>query len=180
VAGPALAEVAGGDPAVGLPLKRIGRIVGDKSLDSLPRRRQTGQREAQAASQRRLVGPLGRSERRPFQPREDEAVDWAGRPGATLNVWQRRINHRLKTPPLPPLVVLRRFRRGTGRFRRGRFVARIGRPHLDPADEVGNHLRRQLLLRRHFQRFVLDGCDQQAVLDLAGNDCRPALAPCAD
>ena len=61
-------------------------------------------------------------------------------------------------------------------------VAGVGGADLDPLLEVGGHIIGELLLRRHFEIVIslFDGFEKQAAIAIAGDDCRPGVAPFAD
>ncbi len=64
------------------------------------------------------------------------------------------------------------FRFGGGQ----RCVARIGRTHFNPLDEVRDHVVRQLLRRRHLERLVTSRFDQRTRIGIAGNNGFARLA----
>ena len=64
------------------------------------------------------------------------------------------------------------------RLRRRPF-ARVGRAATDPLLEIGDRGVGDFAGRRHDERFVLEGRDEQALVDVAGNDGRPAIAAAA-
>ena len=111
-----------------------------------------------------------------FQSREEETVDLAARPRGVLHRRRGDPGGRLKRPELPAQVdvdlALDDVRR---------LVARIGRAHLHPGLEVGDHRVGQLLLRRHLEVLILvvDRLDEQTFLRIARDDRRPQVAPLA-
>ncbi len=86
---------------------------------------------------------------------------------------QRDRAERLKRPVLAALVDV------DASLLRERFAfARIGRPHVDPFDEVGDDLFAQLRrLRWHLRRaIVLQGLYDEALLRFSRHEHRPAVA----
>ena len=128
------------------------RLVGQKGVDFLERRRQPGQIERQTANQR-LATRLGRGlETLSFQTREDESVDGTARP---MRVFHRRLRRPHRPNERPMFLPLR--------------------PFSDPAAQQLDFIFRQRLARflgRHPLAGVLgrDPVNQFARLRLARHD----------
>ena len=102
---PALAEMGGVEQA--LHQAFIGTLFGIayKRLDLSGGRRQTGQHQTQAPDQRAPVRPGSRLQPVLFQLGEDVAVHGKIRPALVLDLRQRPLSDRLKTPPVAPLLI---------------------------------------------------------------------------
>jgi hypothetical protein len=108
-----------------------------------------------------------------FQFRQHKAIDRRARPVRILHRGQIRLRERPKRPMLAPLLDVDR-----ARLRRDLALARIRSAHVDPFDEVGDDLLRQLgRLRRHLRRsVVLERLDEQALLRLTCHQHGPGVA----
>ena len=80
-------------------------------------------------------------------------------------------NRRLKCPGCPGLIPIDGPRASSAQF-----LGRNRRSLRDPSLEVGDHRIRQPGGRRHFQLFVTQGFDQQAVRWLVAQDQRAAVS----
>ena len=92
------------------------------------------------------------------------------RPVPLVHCRERWIDHGLKGPVLAtffPIDLATGPRRGE--------LTRVWRSHRDPSRKVLNHRFRQLALRRHFERFIAQGLQKQALLDVARYQCRPTV-----
>ena len=178
---PALAEMGGFEQTVHQAL--IGAVVRvvDKGLDLFGGRRQTGQHQAQAPDQRAPFRPGSRLQPFLLQLGQDEAVHGEIRPAFVLDLRQRRLNHRLETPPAAPLLEdffprLVRHVRGFGC--RGR-VARVGRSQQDPLFEVIDDPGRQLRPAQGHggsRAVVPEGSNQGTPVRIARDQRRSRLA----
>ena len=144
-------------------------------LDFLRRRRQADQVEIEPANQGPAVGVGDRLQSLRLQPRQHEAVDVVPRPLAILDPGRLDFLDRLERPE-----ALRLFERSAVCKRRRRR-RRAGRgAHPDPLLEVGDDLVRQFLLGGHLDLVVPQCLDQQAALDVAGDNGRAAVAAFAE
>ena len=58
-----------------------------------------------------------------------------------------------------------------------RFVPRIGCAHVDPGLEISDHLVGKFARGRHLEAVVLERCQQETLILVAGHHRRTALAP---
>ena len=101
---------------------------------------------------------------------EDEAIDLGAGPRGVLDGRGRRFLGRLKGPMFTAFREVDAAARG-----RGLAVARVGRAHENPLLEVGDDIGGELaavLGRGHLEIFVgvADGLEEEALLQVAGND----------
>ncbi len=173
---PTLAVMLAGQQAVDQLLVGIRRGIVDERFHFVRLRRQAPHVEIGAADERAAAGFVVGGQAFRFQRRENESINIGANPRRVLHHWRRDDLQRLQRPELPPRLDINFFLRQFDCF----TVARIGRADLDPFHKVGNRLGRQLRIRRHLERLVPQGGDQQTRLHVAGNYRRPALAAGAD
>ena len=178
VPGPALAVMGARQQAIDQPLVGVGRPIVEERRDLLGGRRQPDQVEGEPADQRAPVGLARRPQALLRQLGEDESVDRRCGPAGHRRL-DRRDGRPADRPERPPVAALAGTR-GRCRCRRlARSVARVGRTHLDPSAEVGDHRGGELRLGGH--RLVAvgrrDRLEEDARLGVPRHDRRTRAAP---
>jgi len=170
VSSPAFTEMRRGQQAVDQASVGLRRVVVDECLDLGRRRWQAQEVEVQTADQDDTVCLGGLSQRDGLEPFQQDGVDRRRSEPAsgTGNGWSLQ---GLIGPVLPsrPQVDPRRGR--------GPVAAGVGCTTCDPLPEIGDDRPGQLALRRHLQRFVVQGPQQQALFWFARDDYDTAVAP---
>ncbi len=175
---PAFAVGRCGEQAVDQARRGIRGRVPDEGVDLLRRRRQAGQVERYPPNEGSPRGCGGRCQLMPVQFREDECVDALPRPFRVPD--RRRIDglRRLKRPEFASLCQVDAARLdgnvGNG-IREDSAVP-------DPRFQDRYLFRSQFLGRRHLQvlGLVAHGLDEEALVELARNDGRAAVAALED
>ena len=127
--------------------------------------------ERRAANEFALRRRSDRLEVSRFEIGEHKVIDLAPRPLRIADLRTRRLHWGLKCPEL-----------AGGRevdslgSRRRLLDARVGGPLIDPGREVGDDCVREFSLRRHLERLLLQGLNEQTLFCIAGNDRRPGVA----
>ena len=104
---------------------------------------------------------------------EDETVDVVARPTLLLDLRRLRLLNGLERPPLLALREIELVSRGD-LFHA--LLARISSAISDPSLEVANDGLGELRLRRHLEVLVAQRREEEALLGLAGDECRPRVA----
>ena len=174
VAPPALSVGGRCEEPVDDPLPGIGRGVVEEGADLRGRRREAGEIEGDAAEERAPIGERRRFQPSSFEPCDDEAIDVIGH---ELRIGDGRRPHCHRPGKAPPR---------SGGFPRhaakaGFKDARIGSTGADPGGEVVDLAGGQCwpgILRRHRRDPVgmLDGAEEEARVNVAGDDRRPGVA----
>ncbi len=171
--GPALAVARRGEQAIDDALVGAGLRVRGERVDLGGRRRQAGEVEGDAPQQRLAIGLGRRRQLLVIQPRENEPIDRRAHPGLARDGRQRR-THRLDVGPVLGNVGGSGApgRRGGHHGARGDPAAQ--RRQLGVAQRIG--------VERHAVLAVEaeDAPHQQALLGVAGDHHRPALAALGD
>ena len=171
VASPSFAVVRRFQELVDGPLVGVGRVVGEKRIHRLRRRREADEIEARASQQRGPIRFRRRFDVLLLQFRQDEGVDRIANPTLVLDLGQRRPGDGLERPMAGG---------GMNRFLARRGVGPSGAV-VDPGPYQGNLFRRERVarvLRRHSPRlFVEAGYEvHEPTLDaLARDDHRAAI-----
>ena len=178
VPSPALAVAGRRQQPLDHPLVGVGPLVGQEGVDLGRGRRQAGQVERDPPQQLPLAGGGDRVQPLGLEPRQDEPVDRAARPGRVADGGRLGTGHRPVRPVLAAgTEVVGGAAVGPGGYDRG-----IGNPGIHgaaghPALEVGDDGGRQPAVGRHLDRSVVtDGLDEQAVVRRAGHDDGAAVA----
>ena len=174
VPAPALAETRRREQPIHEPLVGRGRAVIDERVDLLGRRRQAGQIVSEPANQRDAISIGDGANAAGFLPREDEAVEVAARPRGVGDRRQRGRGDGAVRPMFAAFLEVDHAFDGDD----GRAGARIGRAEFHPFFEVGDLLVAQAALGRHAEILVAitHGLDQAALVEIAGNQRRAAVA----
>ena len=141
------------------------RWVIDEFVDLSGRRRQSDQIEIKSTNQNTRLGIGGRLQPASFESLQNETVDLSRGPTSVCWRGDLRAFDQLEGPELARFVKIDVLSNG----RRLAF-SRIGGPHFDPLFEISHDTGGKLLLRRHFQTFILDGLNQQALVDVSWYD----------
>ena len=172
---PALAEVGRREEPVDEVLESPRRVVRQERLDLIGRRRQTQEVEGDAADPGATFSGRRRKQSGGLELDQDVVIQRLSRPARVLDGRWRSPFHRAPRPVLPPAFLqIERF----GLRCPGGATAGIGRAEGHPAYQSFDLAPAQPALGRHLQVriFVADRLDEAALLRLAGDDDRPALA----
>ena len=157
VTSPALAEALGLEQSIDNPHMRLRRVVLPETLNLLGCRGQTGQVECHASQPVVLRRVGDRTQALAFDRREHVLVNRASGPRLIDHRRKCRFLRSLKRPVLSALLQIDSAGSLLNLHR-----ARVGSPHLDPLDEVRDHLVGEFARRRHLQRpVVADRADDQ-------------------
>ena len=126
-----------------------------------------------AADQRSFVGRGGRLEALGFQPRQNESIHGSPRPGAVAHVGRQGTRQRLERPELA-IFWANRAAANQGPHRFGGPMGSLP----NPLDKPRHFVRPQRFVGGHFQvAGSPSGLNEQAVIGIAGDDGRTAVAP---
>ncbi len=170
VAAPPLAVPRAFQQAIDRRLKHRRRRVGREGVDLGDRRGQAREVERSPSQQRAAIGTGRHRPALGLERRLNEGVDRSANQVGGLHRRRLRTFDRLERP-----VVAGPFEQPLERRRGSATRSRVGGPHFDPFDEVGDLALRERVVGRHRLHPLLaaDGMDQPALLGLAGHDDRP-------
>ena len=156
--------------------QRLGRFVREIVRHHFRRGRQANEVIVDAADKRASVGVGHRPQALGLKAGEHVAVNAGARPSLVFD-GGRFVLYGLKGPELFAGLNIDLAVDGCGALGR----AGIGRAHHHPALEIRNDLGGKLFLGRHLQVIIVPAYrfDEQALLEVAGNDGRPSITALA-